>query len=127
MRKKKHKPINIKNIKDNRFIPETNIRLNQRDSIKNVCPISGCKNSKRIIGMIAIRLKRYLTYLLEYFSDVSIIDNMIIKNGLSISIGWNLGKKNISIHLLEPLTSTPIIGTKIKVQNIITKENNDSL
>ena len=54
--------------------------------------------------MIAIKLKRYLAYLLEYFSDVSIIDSMIIKNGLSISIGWNLGKKNISNHLLEPLT-----------------------
>ena len=27
--------------------------------------------------MITIKLKRYLVYLLEYFSDVSIIDNMI--------------------------------------------------
>ena len=52
---------------------------------------------------------------------------MIIKNGLSISIGWNLGKKNISNHLLEPLTSTPIIGTKIQAQNIIKKETSDSL
>ena len=77
--------------------------------------------------MIAIKLKRYLAYLLEYFSDVSIIDSMIIKNGLSISIGWNLGKKNISIHLLEPLTSTPKIGTKISVQNIIMKDANDNL
>ena len=77
--------------------------------------------------MIAIRLKRYFTYLLEYFSDDSIIDNMIIKNGLSISIGWNLGKKNISNHLLEPLTSTPKIGTKISVQNIIMKDANDNL
>ena len=77
--------------------------------------------------MIAIKLKRYLVYLLEYFSDVSIIDSMIIKNGLSISIGWNLGKKSISNHLLEPLTSTPIIGTKIKAQNIIKKETSDSL
>ena len=77
--------------------------------------------------MIAIKLKRYLAYLLEYLSDVSIIDSIIIKNGLRISIGWNLGKKNMSIHLLEPLTSTPIIGTKIKVQNIIIKESNDSL
>ena len=34
-----------------------------------------------------------------------------IKKGLRTSIGWNLGKKNRSIHLLEPLTSTPIIGT----------------
>ena len=77
--------------------------------------------------MIAIRLKRYLAYLLEYFSDVSIIDSMIIKNGLSISIGWNLGKKNISNHLLEPFTSAPIIGTKIKVQNIIKKDTSDNL
>ena len=77
--------------------------------------------------MIAIKLKRYLAYLLEYFSDVSIIDSMIIKNGLRISIGWNLGKKNISIHLLEHLTSTPKIGTKISVQNIIMKDTNDNL
>ena len=35
-----------------------------------------------------------------------------IKKGLRTSIGWNRGKKNRSIHLLEPLTSTPIIGTK---------------
>ena len=122
-----HKPINIKSIKNIRFIPETNMRLNQRHNTNNVWPISGCKNNKRIIGMIAIKLKRYLAYLLEYFSDVSIIDSMIIKNGLRISIGWNLGKKNISIHLLEPLTSTPKIGTKISVQNIIMKDANDNL
>ena len=77
--------------------------------------------------MIAIKLKRYLAYLLEYLSDVSIIDSIIIKNGLSISIGWNLGKNNISNHLLEPLTSTPKIGTKISVQNIIMKAANDNL
>ena len=29
-------------------------------------------------------------------------------------MGWNLGKKEISIHLLDPLTSSPIIGTKVK-------------
>ena len=34
-----------------------------------------------------------------------------IKKGFRTSIGWNLGKKNRSIHLLEPLTSTPKIGT----------------
>ena len=77
--------------------------------------------------MIEVKIKRYLAYLLKYFSDVSIIDSTIIKNGLSISIGWNLGKNNISNHLLEPLTSTPIIGTKIKAQNIIKKETSDSL
>ena len=36
----------------------------------------------------------------------------IIKKGLTISMGWNLGKKNKSIHLWALLTSTPIIGTK---------------
>ena len=39
---------------------------------------------------------------------------MTIKNGFKSSIGWNLGKKIKSIHLLEPFTSIPIIGTKIK-------------
>ena len=39
---------------------------------------------------------------------------MIIKNGFNNSIGWNLGKKNKSIHRLDPLTSIPIIGTKNK-------------
>ena len=37
-----------------------------------------------------------------------------IKNGLTNSIGWNLGNKYKSIHLFEPLTSIPIIGTKNK-------------
>ena len=46
----------------------------------------------------------------------------MIRNGLTNSIGWNLGKKYRSIHLFAPLTSTPIIGTKIK--NINDKKNN---
>ena len=40
------------------------------------------------------------------------VANIIIKNGFSISIGWNLGKKNRSIHLFDPFTSAPIIGTR---------------
>ena len=39
---------------------------------------------------------------------------MTIKNGFKSSIGWNLGKKIKSIHLLEPFISIPIMGTKIK-------------
>ena len=50
-----------------------------------------------------------------------IVDKIIIKNGFKTSIGWNLGKKNKSIHLLEPLTSTPINGTKNKEINEIKK------
>ena len=41
-----------------------------------------------------------------------IVAKIIIKKGFNTSIGWNLGRKNKSIHLLEPFTSTPIIGTK---------------
>ena len=33
-------------------------------------------------------------------------------NGLTTSIGWNLGRKKKSSHLLDPLTSMPKIGTK---------------
>ena len=36
----------------------------------------------------------------------------IIKKGLTISIGWNLGRKFKSIHRWALFTSTPIIGTK---------------
>ena len=46
----------------------------------------------------------------------------MIRNGFTNSIGWNLGRKYRSIHLFEPLTSTPIIGTKIK--NINDKKKN---
>ena len=45
------------------------------------------------------------------------VANIIIKNGFSISIGWNLGKKNRSIHLFDPLTSTPNIGTRNNENN----------
>ena len=38
-------------------------------------------------------------------------------------MGWNLGKKNKSIHLLDPLTSTPTNGTKNKEISEIKKRN----
>ena len=46
------------------------------------------------------------------FSVQRMVAKNTIKKGFRTSIGWNLGKKNRSIHLLEPLTSTPKIGTK---------------
>ena len=58
---------------------------------------------------------RYLKYKLVYFSLLKIKLINIIKNGLTSSIGWNLGKNCKSIHLLALFTSTPIIGTKNKV------------
>ena len=35
-------------------------------------------------------------------------------NGFKTSIGWNRGKNKISSHLLDPFTSTPMMGTKAK-------------
>ena len=47
----------------------------------------------------------------------------MIKNGLTNSIGWNLGKKYKSIHRLALLTSTPIMGTNNKKN----KENKNTI
>tara|TARA_B100002051_G_C16328060_1_gene435546 strand:- start:8 stop:415 length:408 start_codon:yes stop_codon:yes gene_type:complete len=55
---------------------------------------------------------------------IEITDEIItIKNGFINSIGWNLGNgPPTSIHLLEPLTSTPIKLTKNKkIKKIINK------
>ena len=46
-----------------------------------------------------------------------------IKKGFKSSIGWNLGKKGMSIHLFDPFTSTPKKGTKIKKNTNNIKNN----
>ena len=46
--------------------------------------------------------------------------------GFNNSIGWNLGKKLRSIHLFDPLTSTPISGTNIKKIKDIKKNTRDN-
>ena len=48
---------------------------------------------------------------------------IIIKNGFKISIGWNLGIKGKSIHLIEPFTSIPTNGTKAKKMKKIKNKN----
>tara|TARA_B100000686_G_scaffold80000_1_gene86304 strand:+ start:285 stop:692 length:408 start_codon:yes stop_codon:yes gene_type:complete len=55
---------------------------------------------------------------------IEITDEIItIKNGFINSIGWNLGNgPPTSIHLLEPLTSTPIKLTKNKKIKKITNK-----
>ena len=42
------------------------------------------------------------------------VARITIINGLTSSIGWNLGKKNKLSQRLAPLTSVPIIGTNNK-------------
>ena len=96
------------------FIPDAKIKIDQLKKTKSVCPISGCiANSKAMQNVIKKEIK-YLTRILEYFWLHKIVLINIIKKGFTNSIGWNLGKKFRSIHLLDPLTSTPMNGTKIK-------------
>jgi hypothetical protein len=71
-------------------------------------------------------LKKYLKYRLFLFRHNK-AEIVIMKKGLMISIGWNLGKKPNSIHLFDPFTSIPINGTKTKVINEIKNKIIDAL
>jgi hypothetical protein len=51
----------------------------------------------------------------------------IIINGLTSSIGWNLGKKKRLSHLLDPFTSVPKTGTKNKKNKDIKKRKKEIL
>ena len=70
-------------------------------------------------------LKKYLKYNL-LFCIVNMNDNVTIKNGLTISTGWNLGKNIKSNHLFEPFTSIPKKGTNSKLRNAIKNRINEN-
>ena len=76
------------------------------------------KEIKEIKIVDAIYLNNIFNLLLH-----KIVAKIITKNGFRTSMGWNLGKKNKSIHLLDPLTSTPTNGTKNKQISEIKKRN----
>ena len=103
-----------------KLIPEQNIRTAHEKTTNNVWPISGWIISSKETKVIKIVDAKYLNKILVSFLH-KIIERITIKKGFTISIGWNLGKKNKSIHLLDPLTSMPIIGTKNKESNEIKK------
>ena len=103
-----------------KFIPEQNIRTAQEKNTNNVWPMSGWIISSKETKVIKIVDAKYLNKILVSFLH-KIIAKITIKKGFTISMGWNLGKKNKSIHLLDPLTSMPIIGTKNKESNEIKK------
>ena len=42
-------------------------------------------------------------------------ETIIIKKGFKISMGWNLGTRGISNHLLDPFTSIPMNTTNTKL------------
>ena len=89
------------------------IRTAQEKITNNVCPISGWTINRREITDIKIVDVKYLNKMFVLLLH-RIVAKITIKKGFKTSIGWNLGKKNKSIHLFEPLTSRPIIGTKNK-------------
>ena len=89
------------------------IRTAQQNTINKVWPISGWAIKSKEITDIKIIDIKYLNKIFNLISQ-KIVAKIIIKNGFKTSIGWNLGKKNKSIHLLDPLTSTPTNGTKNK-------------
>ena len=95
------------------LIPEVKIKTAHEKTTNRVCPISGwvIRNSEMIV--IKIVVNRYFERILNLLLQ-RMVAKVIIKKGFKTSIGWNLGKNNKSIHLFEPLTSTPIIGTKNK-------------
>ena len=89
------------------------IRVDKQNTTNKVWPISGWAiKSKELIDIKIIDIK-YFNKIFDLISQ-KIVAKIIIKNGFKTSIGWNLGKKNKSIHLLDPLTSTPTNGTKNK-------------
>ena len=103
------------NIKKTILIPDIKIKTDQLKKTNKVWPISGCAASNKAISRVIKKVDKYLKYMFAYFSLLKITLIKIIKNGLTSSIGWNIGKKYKSIHLWALLTSTPIIGTKNKV------------
>ena len=89
------------------------IRAAQQNTTNKVWPISGWAiKSKDMIDIKIIDIK-YLNKIFDLISH-KIVDKIITKNGFTTSMGWNLGKKNKSIHLFDPFTSTPKNGTKNK-------------
>ena len=93
------------------LIPEVKIKTTHENITKRVWPTSGCIiKSKEIINIKIIDTK-YSIKRLELLLLQKIVAIVTIKNGFNTSMGWNLGKKNKSNHLFDPLTSIPIIGT----------------
>ena len=89
------------------------IRAAQQNTTNKVWPISGWVIKSKEMTDIKIIDIKYLNKIFDLISH-KIFAKMTTKNGFRTSMGWNLGKKNKSIHLLDPLTSTPINGTKNK-------------
>ena len=102
------------------FIPDIKIKIAQEKITNKVCPISGWIISNNEIIEIKTVESKYLARIFNLLLQ-RIVARVTTKKGFKISIGWNLGKKNKSIHLFDPFTSTPIIGTKKRDKKEIKK------
>ena len=98
-------------LKKNILIPEIKIKTNQLKPIKRVWPISGWSIKRLDINIVNRKDKKYFKLKFVYLREQIIILIITIKKGFTNSIGCILGSTNKSIHLFEPLISTPIIGT----------------
>ena len=99
-------------LKKNILIPEIKIKTNQLKPIKRVWPTSGWSIKRPDTKIVIKKVKKYFRLKLLYLWEQIIILIITIKKGFTNSIGCILGNTNKSIHLLEPLISTPIIGTR---------------
>ena len=106
------KEIKKTRLKKNILIPEIKIKTNQLKPIKRVWPISGWSIKRLDIKIVNKKVKKYFKLKLVNFWEQIIMLIITIKNGFTNSIGCILGKTNKSIHLFEPLISTPMIGTR---------------
>ena len=95
------------------FIPDVKIKTAQEKTTNKVCPISGWIISNNETIEIKKAENKYLATIFSLLLQ-RIIARIMTKKGFKTSIGWNLGKNNKSIHLFDPFTSTPIIGTKAR-------------
>ena len=95
------------------FIPDVKIKTAQEKTTNKVWPISGWIISNNETIEIKKAENKYLAIIFSLLLQ-RIIATIMTKKGFKTSIGWNLGKKNKSIHLFDPFTSTPIIGTKTR-------------
>ena len=103
-----------------RLTPETNTVAIQLPVSKIVCPRSGWSIKRMITETSKRKLNKYLIWELFNLFKVNILTVARIKKGFKSSIGWNLNRYK-SNHLLDPLTSIPIIGTKINSRKDIMK------
>ena len=101
-------------------MPDVKIKTAHEKTINNVWPISGWTiKSKETVDIKKVDIK-YLNKIFDLLLH-KMVAKITTKNGFKTSIGWNLGKKNKSIHLFDPLTSMPIMGTKSKATKVIKK------